>query len=100
MLNYLLALVLTIVVEFIIISFFIRKKYISIFLYSALINCFTWPIANYFYGGNFSNFIIIEMAVFLVEGVLIKLLFEINYKKAFLIAFVANIVTAFMTFLF
>ncbi|MGF7119252.1 hypothetical protein [Methanobacterium oryzae] len=99
MINYLWAWLTTIVVEFVIIWLFIREGPLRLFLYSLLINSFTLPIATYSYINIINNIYFIELMVILVESPLIMLLIKINYKKAFLISFVANFVTALMGFL-
>jgi hypothetical protein len=101
---YYTALLVTIAVEFFVYLIFIRQKALQLFLFSILINCLTQPIAYYFYseilqGDSLLYFIIIEIIVFLAEGLLIKLLFRTNFAKAFLISFSANIVTALLSFI-
>lgn len=85
--------VLTFVIEFFVVYFFIRKDYLKVLFYVFLINLFTWPLANLFYGFG-ANFYFIEFCVFLAESVLIMLLFQVKYKKALLISFIANLLTA------
>lgn len=99
MIHYLLAWFTTIVIEFVIIWLFIREAPFKLFLYSLLINSFTLPIATYSYINIINNIYFIELTVILVESPLIMLLININYKKAFLISFVANFVTSLMGFL-
>ncbi|MDO8517325.1 MAG: hypothetical protein Q7S33_04320 [Nanoarchaeota archaeon] len=83
-----------------IVYFTLIKKEVkeNIILYCFLINAFTWPLANLFYG-FFNLFWIIELGVFLVEFVLIKSLFRIEWKKALLISFIANLITTFIGYL-
>ena len=115
MIAYLWFLLLTIVVEIVIVLFILRKKPLHLILYVILINCLTWPLAFIIFVMSSStlyvitsglgieiliNFFLIEIAVFIVEAVLIKLLIEIKFRRALFIAFVANIVTALMSFLF
>ena len=94
----LLALILTIVIEFIVYSIAIRKNYGKLFLYSILINAFTNPLANLAYSLK-SNFLFIEFLVILIEIPLIKYLFKIKLWKAILISVIANIVSAILGFL-
>ncbi len=99
MIPYLLAWLTTIIVEFVIIWFFIRKAPLKLLLYSLLINSFTLPIATYSYLNILNNIYFIELSVILAESLLIILLLKINYKKAFLISLVANFITALIGFL-
>lgn len=99
MIQYLLAWVITIVVEFVIIWLLIREAPLKLFLYSLLINSITLPIATYSYINIINNIYFIELMVILAESPLVMLLLKINYKKAFLISFVANFVTALIGFL-
>ena len=99
MIPYLLAWLTTIIVEFVIIWFFIRKAPLKLLLYSLLINSFTLPIATYSYLNILNNIYFIELSVILAESLLIMLLLKINYKKAFLISLVANFITALIGFL-
>lgn len=90
--NLLAALILTILIEFVVYCFFLRKNFTSLFLYSTLINSITNPLMNIALGFGV-NVLVLEFIVFVVEIFLIKSLFEIDYKKAVLISFVANLVS-------
>ena len=90
---------LTIVIEFIVYSLFIRKNYSLLLFYSILINSFTNPLANLIYGFGI-NIFLIEFFVFLVEVFLIKYLLKISYKKAILISLIANLITGLGSLLF
>lgn len=94
MVQFLLSLLLTIVVEFIILWIFIRRKPLKILFYEVLINCFTLPIATYVYQNFLTNYLIIESSVVLVESILIMVLFEVKYHQAVLYSFIANATTA------
>ena len=84
---------LTFIIELFILYLCLRKDYFKITFYVLLINLFSWPLANWIYGFWY-NLLFIELGVFFIEGVLIMLLFELNWKKAFIISFVANFVSA------
>jgi hypothetical protein len=86
-------LIITILVEFIVYIIAIRKKAISLLEYCILINLVTWPLANIFYS-SFGMFWIIEISVFIIESILIKYLLNINWRKAIIISFIANLITA------
>jgi len=92
--QYLIALIATVLVEFIIVAALVRKDYLKIFFYFVLINSFSFPIANYFYQCVLSNLLIIEVSVFLVEIPLIKLLLETKFYEALLLSLAANIASA------
>jgi hypothetical protein len=87
------SLIITLILEFIVYSIAIRKKYFSLLAYSILINSLTNPLANFFYGINY-NFLIIELFVFIIEAFLIKFLVSTNYKKAIIISLIANLLSA------
>ena len=91
--NPLFYLISTIIIEFIVYSIAIRKNLPSLLLYCSLINLVSWPLANLFYGA-FGLFLLIEICVFVAESVLIKYLVDVNWKKAIIISFMANLITA------
>ena len=97
---YIIPLILTILVEFIIYWFIIKKKLSKLFVNSILINSFTLPLANYIYIYHLHNFFIIEILVIFIEILLIYLLFDIMFKKALFLSFVANIVSASLGFIY
>lgn len=106
---YFTALFITIAVEFFVYLLFIRRDPLRILLYAVLINCVTHPAAFYFYSqladlngiNSLFNiyFLIIELIVFLVEIILIKVLFQLSWKRALLISITANLVTALLSFI-
>jgi hypothetical protein len=85
------ALVLTIFIEFLIYVLSIGKDPIMLLLYSTLINSFTNPLFNYFYIFNYYNFYSLEIAVIVVESILIKLLAEVSYSRAIAVSAAANL---------
>jgi len=83
---------ITVILEFIVYSLFIRKDFKNLIIYSMLITLFTYPLANL--SLEFINQIfIIEFFVFLIEIFLIKNLLNVSYKKSILISFIANLIT-------
>lgn len=108
MAGYFSALGITIAAEFIVYLFFIRKNPLNLLIYAVIINAITHPIAFYIYNNlwyqteinNSFNiyFLIIEIIVFLAEILPVKLLFKIDLKKAVLISFSANLLTASLSF--
>ena len=97
---YVLSLIITIVLEFSIIWIFIRNKTPKLFLYSVLVNTFTLPLATFSYQNLINNFYIVELLVIFVESVLIWKLLKTKYQRALLISFIANFITALISFLF
>jgi hypothetical protein len=105
---YLTALGLTIAVEYVVYVLFFRERFIMIFIYAVVINCFTHPIAYFLYGWfirpsiniNTINiyFLIVEIVVFLAETLLIMLLFKTNLRRSLAISFVSNLATALLSF--
>lgn len=93
---------LTFLVEYFIIWLFLRKQFsgkkLVLLGYVFLINLFTWPLANFIFI-VFGGFWMIELGIILAESYLIVLLMDIKFRKALLIAFVANTVTALLSFL-
>jgi hypothetical protein len=88
------SLLITIVVEFIVTLILIRKDWKKIFWYNLLINCATQPPANFLYNFAQGNFYLLEIIVILVETWLIGKLYELTWKRALLISFCANGLTA------
>lgn len=95
--SLLLNLLITFIIELIVYFIFIRDKKLKIIYYCFLINLFTWPLANILYG-FFQHFYLIEILVVLIEWILIFLLFKINWRKGLLISFLANVITAGLSF--
>jgi hypothetical protein len=94
MIGFIIGIITTILAEFTVISLFIKKDFPRILFYSALINSFTFPLANYAYHNILNNFLAIEILVMLAESVLIVILFRMKYPKSLLISLAANAVTA------
>lgn len=84
---------ITFIAELAIYLIFIKEKKSKIILYCFLINLFTWPLANIIYR-IYGLFLAIESGVFLAEWALIFLMFKIDWKKAGLVSFIANLITA------
>ena len=82
--------IFTFIIEYIIVLAFLRKQPLKTAGFVLLVNLFSWPIANFFYG-FYNNLLIIEIGVVIVESFLLMYLFELNYRKSILIAFVSNL---------
>jgi hypothetical protein len=87
------ALILTIFVEFLIFLFGIRKDPKMLLLYCILINSFTNPLFNYLYIYELHEFYLLEIAIIMLEGVLIGLLAEVSYSRAIAVSAAANLVS-------
>ena len=98
--QFIIALITTILIEFIVLIILTRKKPLKVFFFSVLINSLTLPIVWYIQLHILNNFIINEVIVFLLEIVLIKILFEVRYLKATIYSLTANFITAVLSFLF
>jgi hypothetical protein len=94
----LIALAITITLEFLIIWAFLRGKPLKPFLFSLIVNTITLPIAT-LVATNLklpyrSSWPIVELGVFLIEFLLIKKFLNQSYPRALLISFVTNLVSA------
>jgi len=108
MIEVIITLLLTILLEFGVYSIFIRKNYKKNLLYSMFINGITNPLANMFWflSMNLQTWqfprglllIIIEVIVILVEIPLIILLTKQKLWKAIVISIIANIISFILGF--
>jgi hypothetical protein len=89
------ALLLTIGLEWLVYLLAFRKEPGKLLLYSVLINASTEPLALFTYQNLLPNFWLVEAAVVMVESVIIALLFRLPYRRAFLLALLANAFSAF-----
>jgi uncharacterized membrane protein len=89
----LLNLIFTIFLELFVLLIFFRKNKLVTFTYCVLINLFSWPLANLFFE-IYSNLLVIELGVIIVESFFIMALFESRHFKAFLISLLSNSVSA------
>jgi hypothetical protein len=83
-------------IEGIVYLILIKGKKSEILLSCLLINLFTLPLANFIvfsYGFFWLFLVIIEIVVFIIECVLLKLLLNLSWKRAALVSFVANLIT-------
>ena len=94
MIDYVLSLVITIFVEFLILWALSRRPVITVLVCSVLTNAFTQPLATYLYQIRPRMFLVIEGGVVLVESILIALLLRLKYSRAAFLSLVANSVTA------
>lgn len=92
--SFIVPLILTIFIEFMVIWIFIRESPGKLLFYSLIINSITLPLATFVYTFVFHNFLLIEIAVFLVETILLKIILELKYEKAVLISLMANFISA------
>ncbi len=100
MYNLIYSWIITVIIEFFVFWLFIKKESSKLFAASILINSVTLPLATSIYLFFYPNLILIEVAVFLVEIFLLKLLLEVEYKESILISVVANSATALLGLIF
>jgi predicted neutral ceramidase superfamily lipid hydrolase len=93
MYSLVIAWILTISIEFIIIWVFEKKEPLKLLFYSFLVNSITLPLASYTYFHIYPNLIMVEGLVVIIEGVFLKYLLNIDYKRAILLSFTANLST-------
>lgn len=84
------ALLLTIGLEFLVYLVVIRKEPGKLLLYSILISSSTEPLALFTYQNLVSNFWIIEAVVVGVESFLIYKLFPLPYRRSLFLSLLAN----------
>lgn len=89
-----LALLVTIVVEFAVLWLLTRRKPFPLLLYVTLINAFTEPLASYAYQSILPNFWLVEATVVLVESVLLAALLRVSYPRALVLSLLANLASA------
>lgn len=90
---------LNFLIELIVVYVFLRKNPRKVILFVFLINIFTWPFANLFFG-VYQNFYLIEASVIFIESFLIMFLFNVKYIKSLYISFLANSISALLSFIF
>ncbi len=100
--NLILALVLFVIsflVEWVIVSLILWRLNKKVFGIILLINLFTWPIANFFYGIGL-NLLLIEVAVTILEAILIVILLRVKRLRAAIASLVANAVSTLLGYIF
>lgn len=93
MYSLIIAWILTIFIEFMIIWVFEKNEPLRLLFYSFIVNSITLPLASYTYLHIYPNLIMVEFLVIVAEGLLLKYLLEIDYKRAILLSFAANLST-------
>ena len=97
MILFVLALLLTIITEFLIIYLITKYDWKELLFYVILVNCFTWPLA--IIALNFgTNFYLIEFSVVVIESLLLLGIFK-KYLYCLKLSFIANLITVGMSFL-
>lgn len=100
MLTLIISFLVTVVIEFVILLLLTKKSWKELLPIVFFINAFTQPLANYIYRYVFYNFLVIEIGVVLVEGVLLRLLLALNGKRAIFFSLLTNSITAALSILF
>ncbi len=85
------ALVLTILSEFAVYLALVKRNWRELLAYSVLINSFTNPLLNYVYIFELHNLYLLEVAIILIESLLIAALMEMRYPKALALSSAANL---------
>jgi len=95
--DFLVAFVLTILIESIILFVFAKSASVSI-KYSVVLNSLThplfWFLMIFIFFENFIAFLFLEFVVFITEGFLLWKVFRFSFKKAFVISFCTNFISA------
>lgn len=91
-LAFLMGLIATIIIEFIVYLIAVRKNVLRLLFYSLLINALTNPLANMIYEFG-AKILLVEIGVVVIEIFLIKKLLEVKYWKAVIIAIIANVLS-------
>jgi hypothetical protein len=87
-------LLLTLLLEIPLVGFFFRrKKRKNAYLIALLINIITWPIVNVIRLNTDFNLNIVEIGVIIVEAVTYWVVLATGWKKGFLIALLANLLS-------
>ena len=100
MIRYLVALVLTCLVEFAVAYLVVKGHPLRLLFYSTIINAFTLPIATNLYLHTRGSFVPIEIGVFLVESLLLMWLMDTRYRVAVQVSLFGNLVTSIIGALF
>lgn len=88
------ALLLTIGLEWLVYLLVIRQQPGKLLFYSVLVNAATEPLALFVFQNLVPNFWLVEAAVAVTESVLLALVFRLSYRRALLLSFVANAFSA------
>lgn len=99
------ALVLTILIEWAVYCLVQRKRYLLLAWGSILINCMTQPVAVTVYTAlpdwtAWWIFLVIELAIVLLESLLIWRLFRLSYRRALVLSLLANVASGLASILF
>jgi len=92
--TYVVALLATIGIEFVVLWFMTRRPVLAVLFYSILMNCLTQPVATWFYQTSIRSLWLVEVIVVVVESILIWLLMRVRYPKAVLTSLLANLASA------
>jgi hypothetical protein len=84
---------LTLLIELPIVVLFFKKEWKYALLIGFLVNMFTWPLLHVLLFTTNININILELGVAFAESIGYWLLLKCNWKKAFLLAFLANAVS-------
>ncbi len=90
---------ITFISELFLYLLFFRKNFLQTLFYCFLINLLSWPLAQLFNGLFPACFLVVELCVVFIEFSLIFLLFQTSLRRALLVSFLANLLSACLSFL-
>lgn len=93
--SFFFAFAVTFFIESIVYLFYLNEDFWNIIIPCFFINLITNPVANYLFHFIKIEFIVIEFLVLILESILIKYMFNLEWKKAFYLSIIANFLTAF-----
>ncbi len=81
---------LTLLLELPIVLFAYRSQLSKVLIIDILLNLFTWPIITFLYINTHIPLLVMELCVFIIEGIGLKIFLTGNWTKAMLVSFLAN----------
>ena len=82
--------ILTLILELPIVLLAYRRNTGKVLIVSFLLNLLTWPLITLLYNNTNIHLLILELFVFITEGVGFKIFFNGKWSKAMLVSFLAN----------
>jgi hypothetical protein len=81
---------LTLLLELPIVLFAYRSQLGKALMIDILLNLFTWPLITLLYINTNTPLPVMEMCVFIIEGIGLKIFLSGNWTKAMFVSFLAN----------
>ena len=82
--------ILTLILELPIVLFAFRSQLGKALIVDILLNLLTWPLITLLYINTNINLMIMELCVFIIEGIGFKLFLNGKWSKAMLVSLLAN----------